>query len=193
MPAGWCPEPRQVARYLKRGRRHAAVGFTVTGMASGRKERHDAKIDAAEILAEATERASAILREAQLEAVKEGARLREMALEDAKRIREEAVEEIVKLMSTLTTERDHILADARDDARRIVDEARQERVETRRDVGASTAGDRSELTTDSDAAQDRAASRSELDELFFADAPESAPLAQPRPQQRRRKRFRRHR
>ena len=42
---------------------------------------------------------------------------------DARRIREDAAEEAAKLMQTLYTERDHVLADARDDVRRIVDGA----------------------------------------------------------------------
>jgi hypothetical protein len=50
-------------------------------------------------------------------------RLRQDALLDAQRIREDATEDAAKLLSTLNTERDFILADARDDARRIIDGA----------------------------------------------------------------------
>jgi cell division septum initiation protein DivIVA len=44
---------------------------------------------------------------------------------EARSIREDATEEVAKLMATLNTERDHILADARDDARRILEDARE--------------------------------------------------------------------
>ena len=159
-------------------------------MATGAKARRQAEADAAAILADASQRAGVILREAEAHAADEAARVREEALQDAKRIREDAVEEIVKLMSTLTTERDHILADARDDARRIIESAREEGEATAPEVDASTSSAPAEPPPETHAAQGHVASRSELDELYFSGAPEPAPLAQPRPfQRRRRKRF----
>jgi len=175
-------------------------------MAAGAKARRHAQLIAAQLLeraeaerqamlTEAIERASVIVREAEIQAADEANRLRDEALLDAKRIREEAVEEIVKMMSTLTTERDHILADARDDARRIIESAEQERDATELELDSSTPDAATENAPE-DAAEDyatpRAPSLSELDELFFAGAPAPAPLAQAPPlPRRRRKRFQR--
>jgi len=160
--------------------------------AAHRVERAEAERQA--ILADARQRAAVIVREAEREAADAAGRLNEVALLDAKRIREEAVEEILKLMSTLTTERDHILADARDDARRIVDAAQQARDASRVDVSTSTDGEHTDRAPEADTARHRVASTSELDELFFASAPDPAPIAPPSPvERRRRKRFGRNR
>jgi len=57
------------------------------------------------------------------EAIAERDRIRRDAMLDAKAIRDDAAEEAAKLLSKLNTEREHILADARDDARRIFEAA----------------------------------------------------------------------
>jgi len=157
------------------------------GRADAARRVKSAEAERQVILTEATHRASVIVADAKAEAAREAARLRNEALEDAKRIREEAVEEIVKLMSTLTTERDHILADARDDARRIVDAVGKSADSKRNTVQPSAAVEQPKPTSNADAAQDQAASKSELDKLFFAGAPEPAPVTPASPLERRRK------
>ena len=182
-------------------------------MAAGTKPRRQAKVDAAEIrataqadaarrlecaeaerraiLTDANHRASLVLREAERKAAAEAVRLRNEALHDAARIRDEAVEEIVKLMATLTTERDHILADARDDARRIVDAAGQDGVSTSTEFEPRVDVAPSEQSPEGCAEPDPQASVSELDEILFTGMPAPQSDSPPHAMQRRRKGFRR--
>jgi F0F1-type ATP synthase membrane subunit b/b' len=181
-----------------KARRRAKVdadAIRAAGEADAARRLECAEAERRAVLADATHRASEILREAEMNAADEAARLRDDAHQDAKRIREDAVEEVLKLMSTLTTERDHILADAHDDARRIIDAAREEHDAHRRELERSAAGTQADPTPESCPVPDHVVSRSELDELFFPGAPEGAPLESPRPQlrHRRRKRFLRRR
>ena len=57
--------------------------------------------------------------------MEESGRLRDEAMAQARQIIEDAANEAAKLITTMNMEREHILADARDDARRIIDEARE--------------------------------------------------------------------
>ena len=157
----------------------------------------DAEAKASTLEREATEE-----REQQWRAAgEERDQLREAAVQEAARIREDAAEDIIKLMVTLNTERDHILADARDDARRIV-EAEGERVSTAGDSGTGCDSSLSRpdegVVVPSPAPEpsstvDHDALISELDALLFAGMPTPPPPSATPPLRRRRKRFRRRR
>jgi hypothetical protein len=58
-------------------------------------------------------------------AMEERDRLRDEAIAQARIIIENATHDAAKLITTVNTEREHILADARDDARRIIEEAHE--------------------------------------------------------------------
>jgi hypothetical protein len=133
-----------------RGAETDANGMRAAGRTWAARRLEAAEVERREILTDATYRASLVLREAEARlaaiqrealehreqsmrhAMEDRDRLREEAIVEARQIREDAAEEVAKLMSTLNIERDHILADARDDARRII-EAAQEAVSI--DVG----------------------------------------------------------